>query len=334
MFSRWRLAGLAISISLCLATLMLWVRSYFYSDGLNYRSNQKAFWVTVGSSEGRLGVGFTRFINLPGMLATNSWGLYSYPVNQGWRFLTLRSLWGFEYDNRVNHLAGGATVHSWGVFVPTWIVFALSAVFPVWIYFRNRSLKITLLPRLGQDLSWSNPRLRLRVARFGVFSAAGIVAGAIVVSIDIRFPLIQAKYLWLTPWVLLPIVSLMAVYTRRRIPWHRAMLWMAPDLAGCVCFFQATIAKIWTHYHVYLFDIPDMLQYLLLTGGACFIVGAVLLLFLQVKPEPVKPGPYCPECGYCLIGLPRQICSECGRPFTLDELGVEADALKVAARRA
>jgi hypothetical protein len=92
------------------------------------------------------------------------------------------------------------------------------------------------------------------------------------------------------------------------------------ELAGCVIFFEATIDRIWRHENIHGFDDLELLQLILLVGVVCFIFGAVLLLFLQVKPEPVKPGPYCPECGYCLIGSPRQICSECGRPFTFEEL--------------
>jgi hypothetical protein len=325
MFSRWRIIGLAFSVLLCLASMMLWARSYFYGDNFIYRRAHNAWWIAGGLDAGHLNIGFTTFSNLPGMQAMNGWEHYSYPVFQGWRNLTLRSIFNFQCHNSVNRLAGGARIHGYGVAAPIWSVAVLSAVFAAIIYFAKG--RKTTVPRFRADISWTNPRLRARIARFAVFSATGIIAGAIVAWITVRFPFIESRYQWLMPWILLPVVSLMAVYTRRRIPWHRAMLWMALDLAGCVCFFQATIAKIWTGDHVYLFDISEMLQYVLLIGAACFICGAVLLFFLQVKPEPVKPGPYCPECGYCLIGLPRQICSECGRPFTLDELGIEAGAL-------
>lgn len=44
--------------------------------------------------------------------------------------------------------------------------------------------------------------------------------------------------------------------------------------------------------------------------------------------------PYCLRCGYCLIGLNRRRCPECGRPFSLQELGVSADVLAPAEGRA
>ena len=152
--------------------------------------------------------------------------------------------------------------------------------------------------------------------------------GVLVALADIQFDFGQTDWQWsLILLVLLPVVSLMAVFTRRRIPWHRAILWMSLDLAGCVCFFESTVDRMWIWFNINRFGGLEQLQMILYLGFACFIFGAILLLFLQVKPEPPKPGPYCPECGYCLIGLPRQICSECGRPFTLEELGIAEGAL-------
>jgi hypothetical protein len=210
--------------------------------------------------------------------------------------------------------------------VPIWTVSVLSAIFPAWILLRSRGKKMPW--RMRSDVAWANPRLQARIARFVVFSAIGSAAGALVAAVDVSAPFSQSEWhRFLALWVLLPIVSLMAVFTRRRIPWHRAVLWMGLELAGCLCFFQATMERIWTHYNIFLYDVAGLLQLVLLTGVACYIFGAVLLLFLQVKPEKPMPGPYCPECGYCLIGLPKRICSECGRAFTLEELGIGEEAL-------
>jgi hypothetical protein len=46
----------------------------------------------------------------------------------------------------------------------------------------------------------------------------------------------------------------------------------------------------------------------------------VLLLWFGVINEPVEPvplGPTCSKCGYLLIGLPDDICPECGQQFTV-----------------
>jgi hypothetical protein len=327
MLSRWSRVALVISISLCVGTFLLWARSYFYQDGFGFTSDHNST-LSLSSRQGRLSIVFQTIPNPP-YYAPAGFGWRSARLYDGWRYLTLRSLIDFRYDNRVIPRVRSAAVHSRTLTIPTWCILVLSLPIPAWIIFRDRR---TQQWGLRKDVSWINPRLRSRIARFTLLSAIGCLAGVLVASVDVEFPFNRSRWQWFVAlWILLPVVSLMAVFTRRRIRWHRALLWMSLELAGCLCFFQATIERIWTHYNVNVYDVPDLLELVFMTGAACFIVGATLLLFLQVKPEPVKPGPYCPECGYCLIGLPRQICSECGRPFTLEELGVELDALKVAA---
>ena len=232
----------------------------------------------------------------------------------------------FQWRNRVvSSVPPNGQVHVRFVSFPIWTVFVLSVPFPIWILIRARG-KV----RWGfrKNVSWIDQRLRWRIARFAIFSGVGCVLGTLVAWADIEFDLGRTEGLWSAILLaLLPVVSLMAVYTRRRIPWHRAILWMALELAGCIVFFESTIDRVWNYECADRYDDLELLEMIVFIGMACLVVGAILLLILQVKPEPVKPGPYCPECGYCLIGLPRQICSECGRPFTLDELGIAADVL-------
>jgi hypothetical protein len=54
-------------------------------------------------------------------------------------------------------------------------------------------------------------------------------------------------------------------------------------------------------------------------AGAAIILG---LMHWYRRPMPM--GPYCPQCGYCLIGLSERRCPECGRTFTVEELGIRA----------
>jgi hypothetical protein len=60
-------------------------------------------------------------------------------------------------------------------------------------------------------------------------------------------------------------------------------------------------------------------------GG--LVVGAVLLASARAY-WPLREGPYCPGCGYCVIGVRERRCPECGRSFTLEELGVSAKELE------
>ena len=193
----------------------------------------------------------------------------------------------FRFDNRVNPFPAAAVVHTRAITMPIWTILILSLPIPAWVFFRNRR---DLQWGLRKDVSWINPRLRSRIARFAILGAIGSLTGVLVASVDIVSPFNRSRWQWFVAlWVLLPVVCLMAVFTRRRIRWHRALLWMSLELAGCLCFFQATIERIWTHYNVNVYDVPDLLELVFMTGVACFIVGATLLLFLQVKPEPLKP---------------------------------------------
>jgi hypothetical protein len=329
MFNRRSIVGLIVFTSIAVGSLLLWARSYFYVDEVSCPGLSTTFYAEAESQRGSSSIGFVTFAADP--QGTGRVGWHSFPINGGLRFLTLRSMLNFDWANHVypaRFNAPGAHVRY--VTVPTWFVFALSAVAAIWIYLRGKG-KVHW--GLRKDVSWINLRLRERIIRFAIFSAIGCVLGAMVAWADMEFDLGQTDAQWsVILLVLLPVVSLMAVYTRRRIPWHRAILWMSLELAGCVTFFESTIDQIWRFRNAHRYNDVELLQMIVVIGLACFVVGAILLLFLQVKPESVKPGPYCPECGYCLIGLPRQICSECGRPFTLDELGIEVEALKVVVR--
>jgi hypothetical protein len=322
MYSRRAKVGLAVCFTIAFVFLLLWARSYFYADQVSCTSGNS--FGSLSSVRGEIKANYTTFTNAAGFPRVKFFSWNSTSLGTGWGLLTFRSLVNVQWRNGVAPWGGGVRIHSFAF--PTWVVGATAAVLPCIYLLRVRKFNSFWM---GRETSyWVDPRLRERVVRFAIFSAVGCVAGASIAMIEVKFPYRDSRWSWLFIICgLAPIVCLMAVFTRRRVLWHRAILWMGLELAGCVCFFQATIERIWRYYNVNFFEIPDLLQMVLMAGAACFVVGAVLLLFLQVKPEEPKPGPYCPQCGYCLIGLPRQICSECGRPFTLAELGVTAEML-------
>ncbi len=53
-----------------------------------------------------------------------------------------------------------------------------------------------------------------------------------------------------------------------------------------------------------------------------------MLWMLRTLWPPIA-GPYCPGCGYCLVGVSEYVCPECGREFTLAQLHITADDLQV-----
>jgi hypothetical protein len=52
--------------------------------------------------------------------------------------------------------------------------------------------------------------------------------------------------------------------------------------------------------------------------------GSTLGVFVSRKYYSIVPRRrgHCPACGYCLTGLPRRVCPECGRAFELEEVGM------------
>jgi hypothetical protein len=311
-------ASSIILASLCLASVLLVARSYFYSDQFTYKYPHSNSYMTLRMEGGS----FFFFIQSNWAPRFNfATGFSSQYDDMGWSRLSVATLVDFRWRDNFFPGAGRRLL----VVVPTWTTFAACLPIAGWIYFHRRpQIRWAFRP----SISWCDPRLRARLARFAILCATGCVLGVIIGWADNRFYFSQNEHQWsLVLFALLPVVSLAAVFTRRRIPWHKAVLWLFLDLAGCICFLNATIDKMWTHFHLHIRSGGDLLDSILFLGLICFIFGAILLLFLQVKPEPNKPGPYCPECGYCLIGSTRKICTECGRPFTLEELGVSAGEL-------
>lgn len=64
-------------------------------------------------------------------------------------------------------------------------------------------------------------------------------------------------------------------------------------------------------------------------GLLAVIVGSEIgRIFYRIS---FRKGPWCPQCGYSLIGCETHTCPECGRAFTFDEIGVDRENLRAAA---
>jgi hypothetical protein len=328
MFAKWRLAATFVATMLFIGTALLWVRSYFYRDAIGYGFKQN--FVTCASYVGVVDI-FEG--NSPRLVARQS-GLWSNdipssqfgPARRG----VLDSMFEFRWVNQVLVLPAGsgfpaATMHRRIISFPMWTLLVLWAPLPLYVFFRGRR-KVRW--GLRKDVRWVRLRLQRQITRFAFFSAIGAASGALTASLDIAFSLWRAQWEWMMfLLILLPVVSFTIVLTRRRIQWYRALLWMSLEIGGCVSFYAATIQWVWRVFGGYRIYEPVLTVEALIIGFACLVCGAILLLFFQARPEPIKPGPYCPECGYCLIGTPRQICPECGRAFTLEELGIGPEGL-------
>ena len=93
-----------------------------------------------------------------------------------------------------------------------WTILILSLPIPAWSLFPQPSQSSMGAAR-RRFLDKSAPALA--DARFAVLSAIGSLTGVLVASFDIEFPLNRSRWQWFVAlWILLPVVSLMAVFTR------------------------------------------------------------------------------------------------------------------------
>jgi hypothetical protein len=319
-----------VAVILCLLTSIVWVRSYIDSDWITYQYQSSPFAPTVIVARAIIGVG--------GLDLTLNTGVRSYsPAYNGLQFETLPGSYFGQagiLENLLSfYLVGsrsqqlpwyyGRPSRTFGIGVPLWFVAALWLVWPIALALIHRR---KMRWRVREDVQWRTPRLGRLLRRFVIFAIAGIISGIAMSWINVRFEWWQLNWI-LELSILLPVVVALVVFTRRRIRWCRGLLWMSLELAGYVCFLSATIENWWHFFGGYWMESTDLLRMVLTIWLMSLAAGSAILLLLQLKPRQVKSGPYCPECEYCLIGSPRQICPECGRPFTLEELGVSAEAL-------
>jgi len=321
MLARLRLVAAAVCLLLCAAILLLWAHSYFYVDSYTYNSGQSL--VYIGFLEGDVDIESVH----PLPLAAGGWNSTAMR-SVGMRPDFIAPLFKFSHRTRHIPLLPGQSPPPLQIeetILPLWSAFAPLAGFPVWMFLRNRRKESWTL---GLRASSVIPTLRWRVGRFAIFSAVG--AGCAALFGTMGYPMngqfTGNRY---SPelFVIPGIATILIVLTRRRIPWPQALLWIALEIAGFICFFQAVMDQMIYYLHRNSFLEPQMLDQILAAGAISFVFGATLLLLLQLRPQKRIPGLHCPQCGYCLIGLPTRRCAECGRPFTLEELGIDATAL-------
>ncbi len=122
-------------------------------------------------------------------------------------------------------------------------------------------------------------------------------------------------------FVVLPCLCLLLTLSLRHVPWRAALGWLVLELSA-VCL--AFPVGMWLGPGPFADDLLGvMAAFWLVAVPAC----AALLVGRQQFRRPT-PGPYCPGCGYCLIGAPTDRCPECGRDFDPRELGVTREELR------
>jgi hypothetical protein len=312
--------------ALILATMVLivvsagvWILGYLSPFSVGYAQGRRGIW--FDSSEGDFQMGLSTGVPR----SFSGWTIQTNSVGpQPWvSRLSLSDIFHFNFDYWTLYAAGPSPSEEYRLTVPAWsVVFCLilGLLFLMW---RRKTFRW----EVREDIRWVDLRLRLKMVRFGLFSGLGVIAGLVVGTILSAWARDVRPDTAISCLILLPGITLIIVYTRRRIPWRSALLWMALETFGCACFFEATLEMVCLNSIAFRNGDPDFLITVLTLAGLSFVCGTILLYFLQRKPLPAKPGPYCPQCAYCLVGTPRMVCPECGRGFTLEELGISAEEL-------
>jgi hypothetical protein len=324
MAARVKVVVAAVCVLLCAVTIVIWVRSYFCADTFIAAAAQRV--VVISSLNGAVQIDVTSVGTANAFLPPTGW--YSNPMSSFDRDF-LAPLYQFHIGSPQTPLGPGP-MHTREAIAPLWSILLLGAILPAWIFVRGHKEKTWTM---GGKSAPFIPALRWRVSRFAIFSAVGALLGLLFAWSG--YP--QRQQFGRTSispelFALPGIAAILIVLTRRHVRWYQALLWMGLELAGFICFFEVVLDEMSHIFHgTYLRE--QTMDQILGAGPICFGCGVILLLLMRLRLQKRIPGPYCPQCGYCLIGLPTRRCTECGRPFTLEELGIDAAALSPAAAR-
>lgn len=152
------------------------------------------------------------------------------------------------------------------------------------------------------------------------------VLTAFVVPMLLTFVWIVASEFRDTPAiiVLLSLAVLTSMIVRLIKDCHHAEHWWIAALSGAylgLVIYLSVAFLTPLRVTVYGWDIDLIVcgcVFTLVYGGVYILAWQVLRIFWG--PLVVQNGTLCPYCGYCLIGLAENVCPECGRPFSVEEL--------------
>ncbi len=131
----------------------------------------------------------------------------------------------------------------------------------------------------------------------------------------------------------LPATVVIRHHPKLRRWWHGLSFGAAYGLMGAV------VAVLWVEVDMYLSfgrrsSVSGILSWTALIGLVLSVISGVLIVCVWFASRGsrgkllVTDNTFCPSCGYNLVGNTTYICSECGQPFTLEELDITAEDLE------
>jgi DNA-directed RNA polymerase subunit RPC12/RpoP len=131
----------------------------------------------------------------------------------------------------------------------------------------------------------------------------------------------------------LPAAIVIRHHPKLRRWWHGFAFGVAYGLMGTM------VTVLWFEVDFYLSvggrtSIPGLLNMTARIGLVVSVVTGVLIVCVWSASRGsrgkllITDKTYCPSCGYNLVGNTTYICSECGQPFTLEELEITAQDLE------
>lgn len=129
-------------------------------------------------------------------------------------------------------------------------------------------------------------------------------------------------------FVLLPALHLVIIYRGLYIP---ILLGMRSSYIAILCslmIFEVVYALVLEHLRDGRYDSSVFLAHTALAFIVHVPITATLIVWNLLDESRIR-STNCLGCGYPLKGLIKKQCPECGRPFTLEELGVSQEELDV-----
>ncbi len=182
---------------------------------------------------------------------------------------------------------------------------------------------------------WSMWKIAVVATLMGGCAAAIMLCFGLLVDLAFsspaEIPLLVLAVCLMCLSFLLPATVAIRYHSRFRRWWHGFLF--GAIYGGTILPIAALVASV-ISYFGFARVRPPRLSAMLKPELVSVVLGGGLFVLLWVASRTsrgklqIVDGTLCPGCGYNLVGNTTYICSECGQPFTLEELDITAEDLE------